>query len=79
MDLAAPQYCQVCLFPKINEQMAQNPETGRKGKWCMFLLPFMCIFGCGAYTVYAMHVVYVHTCVLVTTDSSKYILHFVLG
>lgn len=25
MDLAAPQYCQVCLFSEINEQMAHKP------------------------------------------------------
>lgn len=27
MDLAAPQYCQVCLFSEINEQMAHEPVT----------------------------------------------------
>lgn len=37
MDLAAPQYCQVCLFSEINEQMAHKPATGHGGKRCVFL------------------------------------------
>lgn len=66
MDLAAPQYCQVCLFSEINEQMAHKPASGHGGKRCVFLCVCslarvkicepLCVRVCGCTSVYGAYV-----------------------